>query len=92
VPKVLICYDFHSGIFHEEEHLMFATKLGLFSIGTIVIPTLVLSNQPIKLITSTCLNLVEHVNKLVEPMFKPHVLFDILVNSCLYNMLSSYTP
>jgi hypothetical protein len=28
-PKVLIFYDFHSGIFDEKD-LMFATKLGLF--------------------------------------------------------------
>ncbi len=40
-PKVLICYDFHFGIFYKEEDLMFATKPRLFSIGTIVIPTLV---------------------------------------------------
>jgi hypothetical protein len=37
--EVLICYDFHSGIFDEEEDLMFATKLGLFLIGTIVVHT-----------------------------------------------------
>jgi hypothetical protein len=37
---------------------MFATKLRLFSIGTIVVPTLVWSNQPIKLITLLGLNLV----------------------------------
>jgi hypothetical protein len=40
-PKVLVCYEFHFGIFDKEEDLMFAIKLGLFSIGTIVIPTLV---------------------------------------------------
>jgi hypothetical protein len=49
----------------------------IFSIGTIVVPTLVWSNQPIKLITSASLNLVEHVIKLVEPMFKPPISFDI---------------
>jgi hypothetical protein len=36
---VLVCYDFHFGIFDEEEDLMFATELGLFSIGTIVVLT-----------------------------------------------------
>jgi hypothetical protein len=25
-PKVLVCYNFHFGIFDEEEDLMFATK------------------------------------------------------------------
>jgi hypothetical protein len=37
-PKVLICYDFHHGISNEEEDVMFATKLDLFSIRTIVVP------------------------------------------------------
>jgi hypothetical protein len=36
---MLVCYDFHYGIFDEEEDLTFATELGLFSIGTIVVPT-----------------------------------------------------
>jgi hypothetical protein len=57
--KVLVCYDFHSGISDEEEDLMFAKKPRLFSIGTIVVPTLVWSDQPIKLITSACMNIVE---------------------------------
>ncbi len=29
-PKVLVCCDFHSGIFDEEEDVMFATKLDMF--------------------------------------------------------------
>jgi hypothetical protein len=37
-PKVLICYDFHSEISNEMEDMMFAIKLDLFLIGTIVIP------------------------------------------------------
>ncbi len=37
-PKVLICYDFHHGISNEKEDVMFATKLDLFSIGTILVP------------------------------------------------------
>jgi hypothetical protein len=49
---------------------MFATKPGLFSIGTIVVLTLVWSYQLVKLTTLTCLNLVEHVYVL-------HVSFDI---------------
>ncbi len=39
--EMLICYDFHSRISDKEEDLMFATKPRLFSIGTIVVPTLV---------------------------------------------------
>jgi hypothetical protein len=38
-PEILMCYDFHSGISYEEEDVMFAIKLDLFSIGTIIIPT-----------------------------------------------------
>ncbi len=38
-PKVLVCYDFHSRIYDEKEDMMFGTKLDLFSIGTIVVPT-----------------------------------------------------
>jgi hypothetical protein len=56
---------------------MFAIEPRLFSIGTIVVITSVWSNQPIKLITSTGLNLVEQVIKHVEPMFEPHVLFNV---------------
>jgi hypothetical protein len=43
--KVLICYDFHSRIYDEEEDLMFVTKPILFSIRTIH-----QSGQPIGLI------------------------------------------
>jgi hypothetical protein len=45
---MLICYGFHFGISNEKEDLMFAIEIGLFSIGTIVVPTT--SN----LIKSTC--------------------------------------
>jgi len=38
-PKVLVCCDFHFGIFDEEEDVMFATKLDMFLIGTIALPT-----------------------------------------------------
>jgi hypothetical protein len=30
-PKILVCYDFHSGIFDEEMDMMFSTELDLFS-------------------------------------------------------------
>ncbi len=38
-PEVLVCYDFHFGIFDDQENVMFATKLNMFSIGTMVVPT-----------------------------------------------------
>jgi hypothetical protein len=41
--EVLVRYDFHSRISNEEEDLMFATELGMFSIGTISIITLIRS-------------------------------------------------
>jgi hypothetical protein len=31
---VLLCYEYHNGITNEEEDIIFATKLELFSIGT----------------------------------------------------------
>jgi hypothetical protein len=62
---------FYFGIFDEEEDLMFAIKLGLFSIGTIILPTLVWSNQPIKLITLAGLNLVEQAINPIEPVSEP---------------------
>ncbi len=65
-PKILVCYDFHYGICDKKEDLMFAIKPRLFSIGTIVVPTSIWSNQLAKLITSSYLNLVEHVIKHVE--------------------------
>jgi hypothetical protein len=62
---------------------MFATKLGLFSIGTITIPTSVWSNQLVKLITLAGLNLVKHVIKPIELVFKPLNSSDILVKPVL---------
>jgi hypothetical protein len=62
---------------------MFATKPGLFSIGTIVVPTSVWSNQHVKLITSAGLNFVEQVNKHVEHVSKPHVSSDVPIKSIL---------
>jgi hypothetical protein len=37
-PKVLVCYDFHFGLLNDKKDVMFATEVGLFSIGTIIIP------------------------------------------------------
>ncbi len=38
-PKVLVCYDFHFRISNEEEDVMFAIELDMFSITTMAIPT-----------------------------------------------------
>jgi hypothetical protein len=59
--EILVCYDFHYGIYNEKENLMFATEPRLFSIGTIAIPTSLWLDQPVKLITSKGLNLVEQL-------------------------------
>jgi hypothetical protein len=55
---------------------MFDIEPRLFSIGTIVVPTLIKLEQPINLTLSTSLNLVKHVfvllvlsNIHVEPIF-----------------------
>jgi hypothetical protein len=32
---VLLCYNYQNGVTNEEEDIIFATKLKLFSIGTI---------------------------------------------------------
>jgi hypothetical protein len=101
---LLVCYDFQFGISNKEEDLMFATKLGLFSIGTIVVLTLIWSNQPTKLITSTCLNLLEHVYVHVEPMsilpisfnthvelvFVLHVKIDIPLDTFKQHLLENF--
>jgi hypothetical protein len=58
---------------------MFATKLGLFSIETIVVLILVWLDQLVKLITSLGLNLVGKVNKFIEHVSKPPILFNIFV-------------
>jgi len=66
--KVLVCYDFHSRIYDEKKDLMFVTKPRLFSIRTIVVPTLVWLYQLVKLIPSASLNLIEQVYVHVEPI------------------------
>ncbi len=58
---------------------MFAIQLKLFSIGTIIVPTLVWSNQLIKLITLAGLNIVEQVIIHVEHVFESLVSFNIPV-------------
>jgi len=78
-PKVLVCYDFHSRISNEKEDLMFVTKPKLFSIGTIVILTSVWLDQLVKLTTSRCLNLVEHVYVPIEFLFVLPISSDIPV-------------
>jgi hypothetical protein len=90
--EILICYDLHSRISNKEDDLMFAIKLGLFSIGTIVVPTSVWSNQHVKLITSTSLNLIKHVIKHVEPMFEPPISFDIFVKLVLVRLVKITIP
>jgi len=76
---VLVCYDFHSEISDKEEDLMFATKLRLFSIETIVVPLPVMLQQPINLIASIGLNLVEQVYVHVELIYVLPIPFDIPV-------------
>jgi hypothetical protein len=77
-PKMLVCYDFHFGIFDKEEDLMFATKPRLFSIGTIVVLTSVWSYQHVKW-SSPSLNIVEHVYVSVELASILPILFEIRV-------------
>jgi hypothetical protein len=38
---LLLCYDYRNGITNEEEYIIFATKLELFSIGTISLPKII---------------------------------------------------
>jgi hypothetical protein len=66
---VLVFYDYHFGISDKEEDLMFTTKSRLFSIGTIVVFTLIWSDQPIELV------FVLHVsnNIYVELIYVLHV-------------------
>ncbi len=35
---MLLCYNYQNGIIDEEEDIIFATKLKLFSIRTIILP------------------------------------------------------
>ncbi len=89
--EVCVCYGFHFGISNEEEDFMFATKLGLFSIGTIIVLTLVWSNQLVKFITLAGMNIVE-VIVLVEPMFESHVLSNILVKPVFVLLVKIVIP
>ncbi len=56
---MLVCYDFHLRICNEEEDLMFDIEPGLFSTGTIVVPTPIKLEQPINWTLSIGLNLVK---------------------------------
>jgi len=38
---MLLCYNYQNGITDEEEDIIFATKLKLFSIGTISLPEII---------------------------------------------------
>jgi hypothetical protein len=71
---------------------MFTTKLGLFSIGTIIVPTSIWSNQPVKLITSTSLNLVKHFVKPIELVFEQLVSSNIPVKSKLVQPIKIVIP
>jgi hypothetical protein len=71
---VLVCYDFHSGISTKEEDMMFVRKPRLFSIETVVAFTPVRLEELVNLVSSTDLNLVEHVSDaLVELVSILHV-------------------
>jgi hypothetical protein len=91
-PEVLVYYDFHFGISNKEEDLMFTTKPILFSIRTIVVPTSVWSYQHVKLITSVGLNLVKHVNKLVEPVYEPLISCDVPIKPVLVQLIKIVIP
>jgi hypothetical protein len=58
---------------------MFTIEVGMFSIGTIVVPIPVRLEQHVNLIISTCLNLVEQVYVLVLL-----VSFDITYQTNIY--------
>jgi hypothetical protein len=51
-----------------KKRIMFVIEPRLFSIETIVVPTLVKLKQPISWISLTSLSLVEHVYVPVEPI------------------------
>lgn len=54
----LVCYDFHFGIF-DEENLMFVIRSKLFSIGNIIVVKPTKLDQTIIFIPSTNIGLVE---------------------------------
>jgi hypothetical protein len=60
--------------------------------GTIIVPTSIWSNQHVKFITSTSLNLVKQIIKHVEPMSMPHVLFYIPIKLILVQLVKITTP
>jgi hypothetical protein len=89
---VLVCYDFHSGIFDELKDSMFVIKLKLFSIRTIVVPIPIRLEQPNNLIALACLNLFEHVYVPIELVSLLLVLFDTLVESIFVLLVQIVIP
>jgi hypothetical protein len=70
-----MCYDFHFGISNEKEDVLFAIKLDLFSIGTIVVPIRI---EPIfKIIYILDFNIAKLVPK--QPIESVHILVINLV-------------
>jgi hypothetical protein len=64
----------------------------LFSIGTIYVPTLIRSRQHVSFISSTGLNLVEHVFVPVEPIYLPYILFDIPIKTIFVLLVQISIP
>jgi hypothetical protein len=58
---MLVCYDFHYGIFDEKRDLMFAIEPKLFSIGTIILPKPIRLEYAVISIPSIDIRLVEQV-------------------------------
>jgi hypothetical protein len=60
--------------------------------GTIVFLTSIWLDQLVKLITSTCLNLIGHVNELVEHVFEPFVSSYVLLKLVHVRPIKIITP
>jgi len=58
-PKVLFCYDFVNEIIDEEEDMLLATKLYLFTIGTI---TLLKPKKLVKVVVDAKINIDAKTN------------------------------
>ncbi len=75
---MLVCYEFHSRISNEEEDLMFVIEPWMFLVGTIFVPKLVKLEQHVNLISSSSLNLVQHVFVPIKWIYVLHVKIIIL--------------
>ncbi len=64
----------------------------MFSTRATIVLTSSWLDQPVKLITSASLNLVGHVNKLVEHVFEPPVLSYVFVKSIYVCPIKIVTP